>query len=519
MGTEKKEDKNISVTLVTPKENDGNEVTISFSSIFNYLKRFFVLWLCIAIIAGLLSIGIGIIRQKTTHVGDVTALISLNYDGADQGLDPDGNKLDITKIKSPSIINEALNEIDIDESASDKVRQNISITGIVPKDAMDKLSLYYKSFSSSNGNSLQAAQSLLDSKYNSTEYIITLNYFGCGMSLEQGNEILNAVLNRYRDYFFTTYSYNTTLGSSINVIDYKSYDYAEATNIFSSNLDAITEYVTNLKNNDNTNFRSSETGYSFDDLLKTAQTLKNNDLDRVTSYITINNVTSNNVSSMLSYYNYLIEELNRKKDVSQSQLDSINDSIKNYEKDPLILVVGDNNENSTTPEGETKTTDNQTDLNKEYDDLCNQRISVQKDISDYNKDIKYYTQIVNSFKSAKKVDKKDIKVVESYLKSLDSKLNELIKNVNETADEYYTKVAFADSFKILVPASGEESSIVSNKFVTIFAIIEGVWLVIYLLIGIIGGIVSANKKPKTENLKSDESTAVIEDKNTGLQKL
>ena len=182
---------------------------------------------------------------------------------------------------------------------------------------------------------------------------MTFNYFKAGFSFEEGKEILNEVLNSYRSYFFETYNYNVALGSSVSVVDYTTYDYAEAVNIFSNSLDSVTDYLNNIKQSDTSSFRSSVTGYSFDDLLAEASLIKNNDLDRSSSYITINNITKNDKDSMISYYKYLVEQLERKKAVSVSTLNSINDSISSYEKDPLIMVVGSDSESSTEEDGKT----------------------------------------------------------------------------------------------------------------------------------------------------------------------
>ena len=86
----------------------------------------------------------------------------------------------------------------------------------------------------------------------------------------------NAMLECYSEYFMEAYGYNKSLGSSLAALDYKDYDYAEAVDVFDDALNKISSYVrqveqTEIQNGSSTNsnrFRSSDTGYTFPDLLR-----------------------------------------------------------------------------------------------------------------------------------------------------------------------------------------------------------------------------------------------------------
>lgn len=489
-------DKNINITLINP-DDDKDTIVISMSEMWNLAKKFFALWIVLAIVAAMFFAGIAKVFQKSFYVGDMTALIGLSYDGAEDGLDPDGNELDITKIKSPSVIEDALSNLDMGIENSDRIRQNIEITGVIPEEAMDELSMYYDVFSAGSGSSLQAAQSLLDTSYYPTKYLVKLNYFSAGYSFEQGKEILNEILNSYRTYFFETYNYNVALGSSVSVVDYSTYDYAEAVNIFSDSLSSVTEYLNNIKQSDSTNFRSTKTGLSFDDLLAEAELIKSNDLDQASSYITVNNVTKNDNESMVSYYSYLVENLERKKSISQSTLNSLNDSIESYEKDPLVLLVKDQSSDESTSDD---------DVNKAYDELINKKVETQKDISNYNKSIRYYNTVIKAFSKAGKSTDENISEAEDYLSVLNERLTKLIENTNETSEEYYSSVAFADAYKILVPASGSQSEVISGSMKMPLIITEGLLFVIYIGIAFIGSVIISNRNKKVKTEKDEVDT-------------
>ena len=94
------DERNIQLTVIRPPEEDGTEVRIDLAKIFGYLKRFFVLWLALAVVLGSFAVAVSSWRRNVTYIGDAMALITYSYDGASKGLSPDGSKLDPTKIQS-----------------------------------------------------------------------------------------------------------------------------------------------------------------------------------------------------------------------------------------------------------------------------------------------------------------------------------------------------------------------------------------------------------------------------------
>ena len=227
----------------------------------------------------------------------------------------------------------------------------------------------------------KAVNSLLAIGYYPSYYVINFDYAAAGITIDDGKKILDRILENYQDYFFRTYGYNEALGSSVVAVDYKDYDYPEAVDVFDSTLDSLKQYVQKLSNDDTTNFRSNETGYTFSDLLTTIDTVKSADLDALSSYITINNIT-NDKEMLLTYYQYRIDEMERERKVSQSELDSVTNSINEYEKDTL-LVFGNGNgaENGETTYQQ---------ASEKYDELINQKIEIQDSVSRCSQRIEYY---------------------------------------------------------------------------------------------------------------------------------
>ena len=191
----------------------------------------------------------------------------------------------------------------------------------------------------------------------------------------------------------------------------------------------------------------------------------------------------------------------------KSALNSINDSISSYEKDPLIMVVGSDSESSTEEDGKTVSQN----INKAYDDLVSQKIDTQKTISSYSKNIRYYNSIISAFNKSKTSSKEEIAKAEDYLSVLNDRLQKLIDNTNKTAEEYYSNVAFANAFKVLVPASGSQKEVVTSNMKMPVLMSEALLFVTYIGIIVVGSIISANKKKKentSDNLiETDDKTS------------
>lgn len=490
------EEKNISLILKQP-EDESETVTISFGSIFRQMKRYLLVWIVLAAVLAMLTTSFVFLFSGRIVTSSITALVSFNYSGIESGKAPDGSTFDVNKIKSPNVIENALDDVGESSSLSENIRSNISIKGIIPDDALDKISLYQSVYSQGGSAALDAVNSLLAIGYYPSYYVINFDYAAAGITIDDGKKILDRILENYQDYFFRTYGYNEALGSSVVAVDYKDYDYPEAVDVFDSTLDSLKQYVQKLSNDDTTNFRSNETGYTFSDLLTTIDTVKSADLDALSSYITINNIT-NDKEMLLTYYQYRIEEMERERKVSQSELDSVTNSINEYEKDTL-LVFGNGNgaENGETTYQQ---------ASEKYDELINQKIEIQDSVSRCSQRIEYYKDRISAMNENSGTVKVDSEEVEKELSSLYDKIKDLIDVTNKTADEYYETVTFANAYNILVPATGNAPQVTAGGLAMPILIIEAVLFVVYLGVSFIRAIVldnRASKKKKESEVISD----------------
>ena len=119
------------LNITIKNQEDKNEVILTFSAIFKQLKRFFALWIVLAIIAGLAVFSLSALKTFSSS-NPAQAIISFTYDGIEQGLDPKkGGKFDIETVKSPKVIEMALTEMGIDLEMLESVRSNIRFQYII----------------------------------------------------------------------------------------------------------------------------------------------------------------------------------------------------------------------------------------------------------------------------------------------------------------------------------------------------------------------------------------------------
>lgn len=494
---DKKEQCYLNVTLKN-EDDEKDEVVVSLSGILKKFKKYFLVWLVTAVVSAMLIITGSAIFSSDQHKS-MSALVSFTFDGIEKGLDPDGNKFDVNSLKNPFVIESALTKLGYPLDELEIIRQNISISEIIPTDAIDRITTYKSVYESATNGALSAAQAMLDVTYYPTQYKVKFNYSQTSFSNDEAVEIFNTVLECYRDYFFETYGYNKALGSAVTVLDYTKYDYAEAVDVFDSTLSTLKSYVSHLAEEDTTRFRSANTGYTFSDLSEAIKTIQEMDLDRISSYVTVNNVTKDK-DVLIDYYQYRIDALNREKAIASENLSTISTLIETYQKD-TIMVFGNGTDNTDTQE---------TQYSEQYDSLIRQKISAQNTVSTATQRVNYYNQRIKSLKDKPVGSDEKIEKVEEYFNDLDSKVSQLIENINITADEFYTTVAFANAYNVLVPASS--SSVVHSvknaieDSITIIFVAEALIVVAYICVVFVTAMIDENKKKLIIAESSEEKT-------------
>lgn len=493
-------ERNLNVTIKN-QEEDKNEVIISIAAIIKNLKKYLAVWLVIAIIAGLLTFCWSAYKTFSAQT-PAKGLVSFTYNGIEKGLDPKGRKFEIESMKNPKVIEKALTEMGLDLNKIESIRTSLSFDYKIPQDAYDQLTAYSSIMEKASGGSLTAAQAMLDTKYYPTQYTVKFDFGKAGFDRTTGVDFLNTLLNCYGDYFYEEYGYNEPLGTSVRVADYNSYDYAQQIDLFRTSLRTVKTYLDNLAKDDTTTFRSSATGYTFSDLSDYAKTITGIDLDRISSYITVNNVTKDK-DSTLAYYNYRIENLKRDRDEYAERLEAINNSITSYKKD-VIQVFGNGTEN----------TDTESTLHSEqYDSMFRQKTSIESSLAQTKQDINYYTSRRDALQNNKASSKANVDKVEADIAELSKKISNLVDLTEQTASDYYENVQFANAYNILVPATksvGAGISQAAQGAVKTILIVEIIILAIYLAIAFMAALKYANSNKLAKSGADDDDDEEVE---------
>ena len=480
----KSNERNLNVMIKNQDENK-EDIAISVSAIIKSLKKFLVLWLIVSMIAGMFTF---VVSAASTFVKKkpAKALVSFTYSGIEKGLDPKGRKFDINSMKNPMVIEKALTELDLGLEHIESVRANISFDYKIPEDAYDKLTAYNSVMDKATNGSLSAAQAMLDVTYYPTQFTIYFDFGKAGFDRKTGVEILNTLLESYRDYFYEEYGYNEPLGAAVNVADYEGYDYAQQVDLFRSSIKTVRSYLNSLSKDDNTTFRSSVTGYTFKDLAEYAKTISSLDLDRISSYISVNNVTKDK-DAALAFYDFRIENLKRDETEYQDRIASIEASIEKYQKDS-ILIFGNGTE-STNTEYATHS--------EQYDALFKQKTSNETALADVRQDINYYEARRSALQNNKNSSQGNVEKVEADIKALSEKVAKLIDLTEQTTNDYYENVQFAHAYNVLIPASRSVSAGIGDAVrvsIKPIIILELLIFIVYLAIALIDSI-------KTESLR------------------
>lgn len=418
----------------TRKDKNGTESILSLKMFFVKLKKYFRFWLIATLIIALLNVGYTFGVEIFT--GNVETVVNFSFDGIESGIDPNGNKFDVNEMKSKDILQESIDELGLKVSA-EKIANHISIDGVVPEDVIDRITAYNSMFAS---ETVDTARYIQDTSYYPTQYKITIECREAGLNQKESSDLLNKITEKYYTVFYNTYGYNTSLEYAVKSIDYKEYDYIEAVDVFNASLSSLQNYIKELASGDKTRFRA-ENGYTFADISASIDTVKSEDLDWISSYILLNNVTRDK-KTLIENYKFKIEELKRSRTIAEETINSINESIDVYEKNAILIF-----NNST--DGVNAEINHSSDT---YDNLITQKLSAQTTYSSCDENIKRYEDRIKSLESGSS-DSSDIEVVESQFENIAAKIDSLLNIANETAEEYYEKNYLDNAYSVITPAS------------------------------------------------------------------
>lgn len=448
--------------------------------LFGYML---MLAVCIGVVLGAVIVGFKALTGNSSYAN---AVISFSYDGIDQGQDPNGGALDVTKIKSTPIVSAALENLQMKDVDVEDVRSAMKITGVMPDSVKQEIAVI-------NTVAEDAAEyytNISDLDYFPSQYVVRLNKIK-GLKAEQTSELLNAILSAYRDYFLETYANTDVLSLSTNVINYEDYDYLQAADMLTNQIDLMQNYV-DARAEEAGTFRANSTGLSFGDLSNSIETIRTLDLGNFISYVQSRNLTKD-AAIRVDYYQYQIEQYNLKLQEVQAQLSNVEKSITDYEKDPVIVMS--NQDSVTTTEQK----------NAYYDELVKQKLELTEQIASINTSLnENYTRLNALADIVNGGSEEEIAHADTLLANLINTINSWGKLVQNTTEEYYNTSRFADAYQVSVPAQYTSTDGLMSVAKTMI-LCTGVLVLLVVLLWCYDGLKDEIKAQRKKKVKAPEN--------------
>lgn len=345
-------------------------------------------------IAGLVIAGIT--YQKDAGRTSASASIRFSFDGAAEGKAPNGYSFDVSGITGDEVLSAALEAAGLQEEyTTEQVRKNMTVTGVYPENIAEQMTKYVSLLDSSAD--MQAELS----DYRATQYSVVLyNDFDQKLSAEQLTNLLDKILETYREYFFRVFS--ASLDMTTPIADLPEYDYAQQ-------LEAISEAVTQQRRYAQEmaelapDFLVQKKGFS--DIVVRYQNL-DNDISRLNATITLNAV-SRDRERLQKRYEMEIRSQTYQLNSLTDELKQIEAQVAAYEKEGIIYVSSGGSVRPVSSSG-----------SDTYDKLVAARKEVTDSIASINAQIAMYQARLDDM--AKSAGKTKVKTAADEEESADS---------------------------------------------------------------------------------------------------
>lgn len=411
--------------------------------------------------------------------------------GAEEGLAPNGDKLNVFDIMSPVVVADALDHLDIDNNLTvEKVRSNMSISEVITAQDTD-----IKESAAAKGEKYEVIPD---------EYIIKYEY-GAGLGEEFGGMMFDRIVSAYDNWYVSQYYNKEKISDFLGVIDYKNMEYMDLCEVIQNNLDIITDYLDSMAGGDE-EFRSLKTGYSFSELSQMYQNLKDIDYGKYYANVRVG-LLSRDKEMLIKSYENKIRQLATERDVnyekSQMYKREVTSFYDAYKASSLYAqAAGTQAKIGATNEKDEMIYDfNLEKVINTYDDIVLNYTNTGTTSTNMGRQTDFYQQVIDEYKNDSvppETKEELLKVNESILQELAEKVKDYAVVANQTLEDYYDKIVTND-IEYVASASVE-----SNLPVSLILIIA---LIVSLAAGCIFAIIyeflgpKANRHGKEENAK------------------
>ena len=303
-----------------------------------------------------------------------SATLVLTFDGAADGIAPNGVAFDVRDITLDEVISEGLKGASLEgKYTPEQVRPDLVVSGVYPED-MAKQVMHYESLLNFTAN-----RELTIGDYHPTTFSIRLyNGFDKSLSKDQLSSLLQSILDAYRARFAKVYAFGLDTDNALFALE--DYDYPQQLQIIKEQLDTMSAYALELYEHDSA-FRLN--GAGFNDISVRLNTLIDSNISRLNAELTINALTKD-PARLLTQYQFEIRSLNNQLEKQTQELAKLDKLIDSYEKNEIIYL--------STTDALTKIDGNSSET---YDTLIARRKDVADGITDINYQIATYKLLLS----------------------------------------------------------------------------------------------------------------------------
>ncbi len=387
------------------------EKEISLKDLFDIIWKGKWIILISAIVAFTVSAAGAFYYDNTTS--EVATIVTLQWRGATDGEYPDGTNFDYSTAIETYVISLAIDDLELDISTAD-VRDSISLTPIVPDDILAQIQAALK-----NGEELT---------YYATDYKFVLDNGKLGINVDQASDLINAIVNQFREDFERKYIYQMSV-LDFSDVDYENYDYLDAYDILDAQVMAIESL---MKSRSEVEFYSPTLGISFNDILVRTDIVTRIELNQIITR-TNNYLLTKDEVYLITNYQYKIELAQLALDKATSKEIEIQDLVDNYKGSvQTVLIPG-----LELPEGV------EFDIDTYYNTLVETLVGLQDDIAELTNDIIYFNLQIDRLNGEdgtfiitdEQQSEEEVKVV-SNIDAASEKLEDIVNDSNILLNEY-----------------------------------------------------------------------------------
>ena len=400
------------------------------------LSRYLKTWWWVIALASALAGILLFLFMSSRQTYRAQTMIEFTNERASEGLYPTGKEIDVQEIRSSTVISYALESIGESRSV-DEVRACIGI----------------KESISEEEEAIRTAKWTSGETYDDfpTKYIISYTS-ARGETATEAQRILEAVIDSYIRLYSEKYVSIAKVPTSIESLQNLNYDYIEWADIVDEYIKQNRDYLQTMKGAW-PNFRSSRTGYSFQDIYNEYNLVYTSDLPSLYAEI-LNGHLSADPDMLVTRFRNRIDQNNLVIRNCEEDILLIEQMIKNYtekNRDTMdyhwkVAVSGDGEAASTDALGNNyvlgtvydfEHRDNYSSEETTYDSIINHYVRLRSEIVKRTLDNEHSEKYLEAFAGTNaKPDGKAEAAARALISRIEERLEELDAIMLETAAEH-----------------------------------------------------------------------------------